>query len=64
MTAEERVTAFLYILMRDHLPTGTVRGIVQEAEDMQGKPRFTNEGLAMCSRQYSGKLLSDLTQKG
>lgn len=52
-----RVRALLYLLMRDHLPAGTVIGVIKELE---GTPEvafsFTSKPLADLARELTERL--------
>lgn len=56
--SHERLVAFLYSLMRDELPTGTVCRVIQEfTEDF--KPtgfEFTNPHLEALARDYADRI--------
>ena len=57
---EDRITEFLYILMRDQVPCGTVRQILRDmeksiAQDMM----YTNTYLAKMSEEYAKNLLNN-----
>jgi hypothetical protein len=43
---QDKMVAFLYLLMRDHLPTGEVAEIVMDLEKRGGSYNFSNGWLA------------------
>ena len=54
----EKLQFFLYLLMRDELPTGKVATILQaieKGEDLE--PVYTNKGLAACAEEYAERIL-------
>jgi len=52
---DSKLTEFLYILMRDHLPAGTVEGIM--INHVTGKEnRYTNGYLAKYANDVAGRL--------
>ena len=61
-SAKERLTAFLYIMMRDQLPTGIVCATIQASEPneigcFEDGYEFTNQHLAALAEDYAGRLL-------
>lgn len=52
---EGRITSFLYVLMRDHLPAGTLEEIVRDSEKCD-EFEYTNGWLA----QYANNLAKRL----
>lgn len=50
------VAAFLYLLMRDHLPIGTVTKMMIEVERPREALVFTNGPLAVLARDLAGRL--------
>jgi hypothetical protein len=57
---KENLVAFLYMLMRDSLPTGEVARLVVEVEKTKGQEiAFTSKGLEAYARELSDRLLSD-----
>lgn len=52
----DKLVAFLYILMRDHLPVGTVTGIVREVQGNAAGFVFTTEPLAELARVRAAEL--------
>jgi hypothetical protein len=55
--AHERLTAFLYLLMRDEVPTGAVAEFVNRAAGVDG-PSFDAPELAALAGRYAGTLLA------
>ena len=55
VTDDSRVVSFLYDLLRDHLPAGTVEALVQAA--MQTPVTFTNGHLARYAQDVAARLL-------
>lgn len=51
----DRLVEFLYILMRDHVPLGTVEGIIID-HVVGGENRYTNGWLANYARDVSLRL--------
>lgn len=51
----DRLVAFLYVLMRDHLPVGTVTGMVNEL-GMAAHFKFSTEPLAELARLRAREL--------
>jgi hypothetical protein len=56
----DQLTNFLYTLMRDHLPTGTVERLVLQIEEEQTKQpiTYTNGWLAAYSNYLALRLIS------
>lgn len=52
-----RLVSFLYELMRDHLPPGTVEGIVQTCSDPS--VQYTNGWLARYAEDVAKRLLDE-----
>jgi len=53
----DRLASFLYDLMRDHLPTGTVEKLVQKAASAE--TTYTNGWLASYARDLSRRLFTE-----
>lgn len=55
--SKERLTPFIYLLIRDHLPAGTVATLVK---DLAGHKQFeySNDHLAAMAKDYAFRLLS------
>ena len=51
----DKLTSFLYDLMRDHLPLGQVEMLVREAQE-QGETRYTNGWLAQYAHNPAERL--------
>jgi len=54
---ESPITTFLYVLMRDHLPTGTVKFLIEQAQ-RAGKPTYSAPELEQLAERYANELLS------
>lgn len=54
--SENRLQAFLYLLMRDHLPTGEVVNLINSVND-QDKITFTATEIADYANNLAGRLL-------
>lgn len=52
-----RLQAFLYLLMRDKLPTADVASIVQDIEQSDGMDVFTAKGMADYADELAGRIL-------
>lgn len=57
----KKLVSFLYILMRDHLPSGAVEGIMENHVKKidKKKPVFTNEHLKAHAVELAERLLPD-----
>ena len=57
----QNLTIFLYLLMRDYLPTGEVAKIVKEIEEsIDGKePIFTAKGLGEYAEELAKRILTN-----
>ena len=53
-----KLEAFLYQLMRDELPAGTIERLVVEAQDCAGNEdsHFSNRGLLAYCKDVAGRL--------
>lgn len=60
----ERLVAFLYILLRDHLPAGTVESIlslhVDKSAAMTYPVKFSNPHIEAYARELAGRLCGEL----
>lgn len=56
---ENRLVYFLYHLMRDELPCGTIEGIVQRLESINKEDamKYTNIDLEVYSKKLSKRIL-------
>jgi hypothetical protein len=54
-----RLETFLYLVMRDHLPVGTVTRIVRELSLMEGDGIPSTPALASIARDHAATLLRD-----
>ncbi len=63
VTDHRPLTAFLYELMRDHLPPGVVEGLVRRNEDIgpDNPALFTNGFLANYAQHLTERLEGDTT---
>jgi len=58
--SKDPLTSFLYTLMRDHLPTGTVEAIIQEIELYKNNEIiFTNGWLAQYAENLANRIDAD-----
>jgi len=56
----KRLTAFLYLLMRDHLPAGKAEELVRTVSEPPDEPVFLEFGsLAAYARKMAERLLGD-----
>lgn len=55
MMPQQRLVTFLYLLMRDELPTGKVEALIKEVE-LAPKPMFTGVYLESYARQLAERL--------
>lgn len=55
----ERLTAFLYLVIRDELPAGKVIKIIQEIESIEGNIEFTNGFLEALAADCAKRIISD-----
>ena len=61
MTDQDRLVMFLYLLMRDELPTGSVVKLIGEIEELGNlDPEFSNKHLEAMARDYADRLLDNL----
>lgn len=54
--SNDKLTAFLYDLMRDHLTCGVVEKLVQVAQLGDGNVEYTNQHLAKYSQELANRL--------
>ena len=52
----DRLDAFLYVLMRDHITTGTMEAIMDHVEKINEDALFTNGFLGMYAKQLHERL--------
>lgn len=55
---DSKLASFLYSLMRDHLPTGIVEELVQEA-CVESKVLYTNGWLALYAKNLADRLTKE-----
>lgn len=60
----KRLVEFLYLIMRDHLPTGVVAQTIQEVTDNEVATQntvnvYTNEHLEALAKDYAGRIVGD-----
>jgi len=53
-----KLPIFLYLLMRDYLPTGVVCSIIAELEKVKAEPKFSNKELAEMAQRYSDSIVN------
>ena len=58
VSCDDRVTALLYILMRDHLPTGVIQTIIDGCLKNPGVCEFTDGHLARSAQLMADRLRS------
>jgi hypothetical protein len=60
MTPQEKdnLTSIFYLLMRDHVPTGTIAKLVQDLEKIPGPHEYTSKHLAA----YAGEFVDRITK--
>ena len=64
MKAVDKLTGFLYVLLRDHLPAGTVEGIVSNHVENPValgtvQFQFSNRPLAEYARELAERLMEE-----
>jgi len=58
VSVRERLQEFLYLMMRDEVPTGVVCKKIMEVDECDSKrPVFSNPHLAALADDYAGRLL-------
>lgn len=55
VTINSKLVSFLYVLMRDHLPTGDVESLIRESED-DPDVTYTNGWLAKYAENLANRL--------
>lgn len=56
----QSAVTFLYLLMRDHVPTGTVAGLVKQVKELGGRElNVTNKELAAMAERYVREILGE-----
>ena len=55
----DRLTTFLYILLRDHVPAGDVEDILQHHAEVPGSPVYSNPHLAAYAKELAQRLVSN-----
>jgi hypothetical protein len=58
---QDKLTTFMYLLMRDHVPTGAVVEVLKTIDDLEGDIAgqnivFSNEHLLRMAEDYSKRL--------
>ncbi len=53
---QDSVKTLFYLLLRDHLPAGTVEGLVADVEAQSGRPVYSNEFLAGYAAELSARV--------
>lgn len=56
MPSPDPLVVFLYVLMRDHAPTGGVRGAIERAGEVDGSVTFTAPELEVLAERYADDL--------
>lgn len=55
---QTKLTAFLYLMMRDHLPTGVVAKIIMDIDELNtGRIEYSNDLLKALAEDYAGRIL-------
>lgn len=57
--SDARLATFLYLLMRDHVPTGVVTKVMQDVDELDArnlKPTFSNPELEAMAARYAESL--------
>jgi hypothetical protein len=58
MKPDDRIVALLYLLMRDHLPTGNIVALVNEIANHKNKEfQFTSAALQMYATELTQRLM-------
>lgn len=57
---KNRLATFLYLLMRDHTPTGTIPAVLKEMEKIQSYEfvTYSNEHLFALAKDYANRVLT------
>lgn len=58
MAKHDRLTAFLYLLMRDHVPFGVLAQLITELEANDKTFEFTAKGAGFYAHQLGDRLLT------
>lgn len=57
---KEKLVCFLYLLMRDRLPTGIVAEVMNESTTAgEGATQYSNEHLEAMAREYANRLVPE-----
>lgn len=59
VTDERRLVSFLYVLLRDDLPSGRVEELVDRVCSSPGETLFTNGWLATYAKDIAARLLEE-----
>ena len=55
---QTKLTAFLYLMMRDHLPTGIIAKIVLDIDELEiDKIEYSNDHLKALAEDYAKRIL-------
>ena len=55
---QTKLTAFLYLIMRDHLPTGIIAKIIMDIDELDtGRIEYSNDHLRALAEDYAGRIL-------
>ena len=54
-----KLTAFLYIMMRDEVPTGTIAKVIQDIDEIIGddETEYSNDHLKAMAEDYAKRIL-------
>jgi hypothetical protein len=55
--SNDKLVTFLYILLRDHLPSGVVEGIMINHAEKGGTPVFSNPFTEGHARELAGRMV-------
>lgn len=55
----KKLTTFIYLIGRDHLPLGLVEKAVQDAEKAGVEPKYSNEELSMYAKHVAERLTKE-----
>lgn len=59
VVSSDPLVAFLYTLMRDHLPVGGVEVLIRDASDKEVETTYTNGWLARIAEDQAARLRGD-----
>jgi len=59
MQPNHKLTAFLYLLIRDHLPSGKVAKLIMDVHKITENIEYTNEHLEALAKDYATRITED-----